>query len=111
MATYLQDVNIWDLSWNAERSYGEIWLPFEKGQCHYNFEASDPERLKQLFAIYEAEAAALIEVSAGAGPGLCAQVQSHLQPAGGPRRHFGDGANSHHRTDSQSRARWLKPVC
>ena len=43
------------------RSYGEIWLPFEKGQCHFNFEASNPERLKQLFAIYEAEAADLIE--------------------------------------------------
>ncbi|MGB0286280.1 MAG: glycine--tRNA ligase subunit alpha, partial [Synechococcus sp.] len=40
---------------------GEIWLPFEKGQCHFNFEASNPERLKQLFAIYEAEAADLIE--------------------------------------------------
>ncbi|MGA1012909.1 glycine--tRNA ligase subunit alpha, partial [Vulcanococcus sp.] len=37
-----------------------IWLPFEKGQCTYNFEASNPERLKQLFAIYEAEAADLV---------------------------------------------------
>ena len=62
LAMYLQDVeSIWDLSWNSERSYGEIWLPFEKGQCHFNFEASNPERLKQLFAIYEAEAADLIE--------------------------------------------------
>ncbi|MEN9540180.1 MAG: glycine--tRNA ligase subunit alpha, partial [Cyanobacteriota bacterium] len=34
--------------------------PFEKGQCTYNFEASNPERLKQLFAIYEAEAADLV---------------------------------------------------
>ena len=62
LAMYLQDVeSIWDLRWNAERSYGDIWLPFEKGQCHFNFEASNPERLKQLFAIYEAEAADLIE--------------------------------------------------
>ena len=62
LAMYLQDVeNIWDLSWNGERSYGDIWLPFEKGQCHFNFEASNPERLKQLFAIYEAEAADLID--------------------------------------------------
>ena len=46
LAMYLQDVeSIWDLSWNAERKYGDIWLPFEKGQCHYNFEASNPERL------------------------------------------------------------------
>ena len=62
LAMYLQDVeSIWDLSWNADRKYGDIWLPFEKGQCQYNFEASNPERLKQLFSIYEAEASDLIE--------------------------------------------------
>ena len=62
LAMYLQDVeSIWDLSWNTERSYGDIWLPFEKGQCQFNFEASNPDRLKQLFAIYEAEASDLIE--------------------------------------------------
>ena len=62
LAMYLQDVeSIWDLSWNAQRNYGDIWLPFEKGQCHFNFEGSNPERLKQLFAIYEAEASDLIE--------------------------------------------------
>jgi glycyl-tRNA synthetase alpha chain len=61
LAMYLQDVeSIWDLSWDGNRSYGDIWLPFEKGQCTYNFEASNPERLKQLFAIYEAEAADLV---------------------------------------------------
>jgi glycyl-tRNA synthetase alpha chain len=58
---YLQDVeSIWDLRWNGTHRYGDIWLPFEKGQCTYNFEASDPERLKQLFALYEAEAADLV---------------------------------------------------
>jgi glycyl-tRNA synthetase alpha chain len=61
LAMYLQDVeSIWDLSWNGQRRYGDIWLPFEKGQCTYNFEASNPERLQQLFAIYEAEAADLV---------------------------------------------------
>ena len=54
---YLQDVeSLWDLQWDSKYSYGDIWLPFEKGQCVYNFEASNPERLKQLFEIYEAEA-------------------------------------------------------
>jgi glycyl-tRNA synthetase alpha chain len=58
---YLQDVeSIWELRWNGQRSYGDIWLPFEKGQCTYNFEASDPERLQRLFALYEAEASALV---------------------------------------------------
>ncbi|MFM8675101.1 MAG: glycine--tRNA ligase subunit alpha, partial [Vulcanococcus sp.] len=61
LAMYLQDVeSIWDLSWDGNRSYGDIWLPFEKGHCTYNFEASNPERLKQLFALYEAEAADLV---------------------------------------------------
>jgi glycyl-tRNA synthetase alpha subunit len=28
---YLQDVeSIWDLSWNADRKYGDIWLPLKK---------------------------------------------------------------------------------
>jgi glycyl-tRNA synthetase alpha chain len=58
---YLQDVeSIWELSWNGQRRYGDIWLPFEKGQCTYNFEASNPQRLQQLFALYEAEAADLV---------------------------------------------------
>ena len=61
LAMYLQDVeSIWDLAWNGERSYGDIWLPFEKGQCTYNFEASNPQRLQQLFALYEAEATDLV---------------------------------------------------
>ena len=61
---YLQDVeNLWDLKWNDKYSYGDIWLPFEKGHCTYNFEASNPERLKQLFEIYEAEAKDLCERS------------------------------------------------
>jgi glycyl-tRNA synthetase alpha chain len=61
LAMYLQDVeSIWDLSWNSERSYGDIWLPFEKGQCTFNFQVSNPERLKQLFSLYEAEATDLV---------------------------------------------------
>jgi len=60
LAMYLQDVeSIWELSWNGERSYGDLWLASEKAQCSYNFEASNPERLQQLFALYEAEASDL----------------------------------------------------
>ena len=62
LAMYLQNVdNIWDLKWNDSLTYGDIWLSFEKGNCKYNFEASDPEKLKKLFEIYEAEAVDLIE--------------------------------------------------
>tara|TARA_Y100001968_G_scaffold327398_1_gene372360 strand:+ start:100 stop:975 length:876 start_codon:yes stop_codon:yes gene_type:complete len=62
LAMYLQNVeSIWDLQWNKNYTYGDIWLPFEKEQCKYNFEASDPEILKQLFSIYELEANNLIK--------------------------------------------------
>ena len=62
IAMYLQNVeSIWDLKWNEKYSYGDIWLPFEKEQCAYNFEASDPDKLKKLFEIYELEANSLID--------------------------------------------------
>ncbi|WP_320664894.1 glycine--tRNA ligase subunit alpha [Prochlorococcus sp. MIT 1223] len=62
LAMYLQNVeSIWDLNWNKNLTYGDIWLPFEKDQCKYNFEVSDPQKLKKLFEIYEAEAKSLMQ--------------------------------------------------
>ena len=64
LATYLQNVeNIWDLSWNNGYKYGDIWLPFEKGQCQYNFKESNSNNLKKLFELYEEEANQLITKS------------------------------------------------
>ena len=61
LAVYLQNVeSIWDLSWNKINKYGDIWLPFEKGQCRYNFEESNSDNLRRLFDIYEQEARQLI---------------------------------------------------
>ena len=61
LAMYLQNVeSIWDLLWNKNNKYGDIWLPFEKGQCQYNFEESNPANLRKLFQIYEEEAHQLI---------------------------------------------------
>ena len=61
LAMYLQNVeSIWDLSWNESHTYGAIWLPFERGQCKYNFESSSPQRHQKLFDIYESEAKDLI---------------------------------------------------
>ena len=58
---YLQNVeSIWDLSWIKNHKYGDIWLPFEQGQCKYNFEESNSENLRKLFEIYEEEAHQLI---------------------------------------------------
>ena len=62
LGMFLQNVNsIWELKWNQKRSYGDIWLTFEKGQCKYNFEASNPKNQRKLFEIYESEAKSLIE--------------------------------------------------
>ena len=61
LAMYLQNVeSIWDLNWNKSFNYGDIWLPFEKSQCKYNFEESNPEHLRKLFEIYEVESQKLI---------------------------------------------------
>ncbi len=62
LAMYLQNVeSIWELQWNADLSYGDIWLSFEKEECEYNFSSSNPEKLKTLFSIYEEEAASLVD--------------------------------------------------
>ncbi len=62
LAMYLQDIeSIWDLKWNSEYTYGDIWLPFERANCKYNFEDSSPARLTELFNLYELEAKHLIE--------------------------------------------------
>ncbi|AAQ00312.1 MULTISPECIES: glycine--tRNA ligase subunit alpha [Prochlorococcus] len=61
IAMYLQDVkSIWDLRWNDSYSYGDIWLPYEKSNCKFNFEGSNPERLFKLFDLYEEEAKSLL---------------------------------------------------
>ncbi len=62
LAMFLQNVeSIWDLKWNNSISYGDIWLPFEKAQCQFNFEDSDPKLHKNLFLLYESEAKSLID--------------------------------------------------
>ncbi len=61
IAMYLQNVdNIWNLKWNNKYNYGDIWLPFEKQNCKFNFEYSDPNRLAKIFDLYEEEAKSLI---------------------------------------------------
>ena len=61
LAMYLQNVeSIWELQWNNDLNYGDIWLAFEIEECEYNFKESDPKKLKQLFDIYESEAKSLV---------------------------------------------------
>jgi len=62
IAMFLQDKeSIWDLNWNKDLKYSDIWLQFEKSQCSYNFTESSADNLRKLFEIYQAEANNLIE--------------------------------------------------
>jgi len=62
LAMYLQDVDsINKIKWNNLLNYGDIYLQGEIEQCTYNFEASDPDLLFNLFSLYEKEATQLIE--------------------------------------------------
>ena len=62
IAMFLQDEDsIWNLKWNKDITYSDIWLQFEKNQCSYNFSDSNPENLRNLFNIYELEAKSLVE--------------------------------------------------
>ncbi|MFM1841685.1 MAG: Glycyl-tRNA synthetase alpha chain [Cyanobacteriota bacterium] len=64
LAMYLQNVEAIDqIQWNDTLSYGDIFWQGEVEQCTYNFEASNPDLLLQLFALYEQEASQLIERS------------------------------------------------
>ena len=62
LAMYLQDVDtIYKINWNDRITYGDIFLQGEIEQCTYNFEASNPDLLLNLFSLYEQEAKQLIE--------------------------------------------------
>ncbi len=57
IAMYLQEVDaLPKIQWNDQLNYGEVHLQGEIEQCTYNFEASNPELLFQLFTLYEQEA-------------------------------------------------------
>jgi glycyl-tRNA synthetase alpha chain len=62
IAMYLQNVNtVYQLQWNQQLTYGDLYLQNEIEQSTYNFEASTPERLMQLFELYGAEVDAALE--------------------------------------------------
>ena len=62
IAMYLQNVNsVYDVMWNNELKYGDIYLQNEIEQSKYNFEYSTPERSFQMFDLCEAEAFSSLE--------------------------------------------------
>lgn len=62
ICTYLQNVeSVYELKWNDQVTYGEIYHRNEVEQSTYNFQESNPEVLSALFAKHEEEARRLIE--------------------------------------------------
>jgi glycyl-tRNA synthetase alpha chain len=62
LTMYLQNVDaIFNIQWNDQVTYGDVFLQGEVENSTYNFEASDPDTLFTLFGIYEREAERLME--------------------------------------------------
>ena len=62
IAMYLQDVdNVFDIRWNKDFTYGDIFKKAEYEHSVYSFEKGDIEVLKGLFNTYENEAKKTIE--------------------------------------------------
>ncbi len=63
IAMYLQGVNsVYDLAWNADVRYGDIYHQNEVEQSRYNFEHSNAAMLLDLFNAFEAESKAMLEL-------------------------------------------------
>ncbi|MEC4984957.1 MAG: glycine--tRNA ligase subunit alpha [Oscillatoria sp. PMC 1068.18] len=63
LVMYLQNVDaMTKIRWNDRLSYGDVYLQWEIEQCKYNFEASNPDLLFNLFTLYEQEAKHLSEI-------------------------------------------------
>jgi glycyl-tRNA synthetase alpha chain len=61
---YLQGIdNVYDLKWNADITYGDVYHRQEVEQSTYNFEKADVDALFELFNIYEAESKQVIAES------------------------------------------------
>jgi glycyl-tRNA synthetase alpha chain len=61
LTMYLQGINHFkNIQWNESLTYGDVHLQGEVEGSKYNFEASDPELLFTLFALYEKEAEKLM---------------------------------------------------
>jgi len=62
IAMYLQNVNsVFDVLWNKDLKYGEIYLQNEIEQSKYNFEYSGADRLFKLFDLFQEEVNACFE--------------------------------------------------
>ena len=59
---FLQDVrSVWDIDWDGQHTYGEIYLPQEVEHCEYAFNLADVGALIEMYDLYEAEARRCLE--------------------------------------------------
>ena len=62
ISMYLQEVDsVYQLKWNDDLTYGDIYLQNEREQSTYNFEVSNSERLSKMFSLYQEEVDACLE--------------------------------------------------
>ena len=62
IAMYLQNVNsVFDVKWNNDIKYGEIYLQNEIEQSKYNFEVSSAKSLFEMFDLYQKEVDVCLE--------------------------------------------------
>jgi glycyl-tRNA synthetase alpha chain len=62
LASYIQDKeNVYDLEWNDDFTYGDVFKQPEYEHSKYTFEVSDSKMLFQLYNMYEQEAKRAIE--------------------------------------------------
>ncbi len=62
IAMYLQDVDsVYDISWNDEITYGDVFKKNEYEHSVYSFELANIDMLKMLFDTYEKEASRVIK--------------------------------------------------
>jgi glycyl-tRNA synthetase alpha chain len=62
ICAFLQNVeSVYDIRWNADKTYGDIRLAEEQQLSEYSFDRSDAKALRAEFEIHEAEAKALLE--------------------------------------------------
>ncbi|MDR3177227.1 MAG: glycine--tRNA ligase subunit alpha [Desulfovibrio sp.] len=63
LCMYLQEKDsVYDLAWNADLSYGDIYHRNEVEQSRFNFEAGDPDMLLRHFNDFERECLVLTEL-------------------------------------------------
>jgi len=59
---FLQNnASVWEIDWDGQHTYGDVFLQPEIEHCHYDFELADVERLTQMYDLFEQEARSCLD--------------------------------------------------